>query len=67
MSKITPEELAAALRATPGKKQAPQSGNIIGVDVNKTIDDQCHLMISIASVMQTLSKRCMKILHHITE
>lgn len=38
MSKITPEELAAALRATPGKKQAPQSGNIIGVDVSKTID-----------------------------
>lgn len=40
MSKITPEELAAALTATPKRKypgQAPNN-NIIGVDHNKVID-----------------------------
>ena len=37
MSKITPEQLAAALSATPSKK-VPQSGNVIGVDVNKVVD-----------------------------
>lgn len=36
MSKITPEDIAAALRG-PAKKQQ-QNGNIIGVDTNKTID-----------------------------
>ena len=36
MSKITPEELAAALRATP-KRNNPNN-NIIGVDQNKVVD-----------------------------
>jgi replicative DNA helicase len=36
MSKITPEQIAAALSATPKKNQ--QQGNIIGVDKNKVID-----------------------------
>jgi replicative DNA helicase len=37
MSKITPEELAAALKATPSFRNK-QNTNIIGVDQNKSID-----------------------------
>jgi replicative DNA helicase len=39
MSKITPEELAAALRASPQRNQRGQApSNVIGVDTNKVID-----------------------------